>query len=75
MLWVPPGFAHGFYVVSEVAEVQYKCTEYYAPEYERYLRWDDPTLDINWPLTEGSAPLLSETDSNAALLEDAECYR
>lgn len=74
MLWVPPGFAHGFYVVSEVAEVEYKCTEYYAPEHERNLRWDDPTLDITWPLTEGSAPLLSETDSNATLLQDAECY-
>jgi len=48
-LWIPEGFAHGFYVTSEMAEFQYKCTDYYAPEFERCIRWDDSTLNINWP--------------------------
>lgn len=69
MLWVPPGFAHGFYVISSVAEFQYKCTDFYAPEYERCIRWDDPNLDIEWPLTE--EPLVSGKDRAGMLLENA----
>lgn len=72
-LWVPPGFAHGFYVLSDTAEVTYRCTEYYAPEHERSLRWNDSTLDIQWPLIEGKL-ILSEKDRNAPLLEEAELY-
>jgi dTDP-4-dehydrorhamnose 3,5-epimerase len=64
MLWIPPGFAHGFYVTSEVAEFQYKCTEYYAPDLERCIRWDDQSLGIVWPLLDGHAPLVSEKDEN-----------
>lgn len=72
-LWVPPGFAHGFYVLSESAEVFYKCTDYYAPADERGLRWNDPELDIDWPLL-GPAPLLSDRDRGAPLLKDAELF-
>lgn len=73
-LWIPPGFAHGFYVTSERAEFEYKCTEFYAPEYERALRWDDPALAIAWPLVNSQAPKLSTKDANAALWADAECF-
>jgi len=59
-LWIPPGFAHGFLVVSEVAEFLYKTTDYYAPALERCIRWDDPELAVNWPLQ--GAPVLSEKD-------------
>lgn len=62
LLWVPPGFAHGFYVLSETAEFLYKCTDYYAPEYERTVRWDDPELAIHWPLVNGQSPQLSAKD-------------
>lgn len=62
MLWIPPGFAHGFYVLSDVAEFQYKCTDYYAPEYERFIKWDDPELGIDWPLD--GEPLLSDKDQS-----------
>ena len=64
-LWVPEGFAHGFYVMSESAEFVYKCTNYYAPEHEKSLRWDDETLAIDWPLVNGDTPLLSDKDKNA----------
>jgi dTDP-4-dehydrorhamnose 3,5-epimerase len=74
MLWIPPGFAHGFYVVSEVAECLYKCTDYYASELERVLAWDDPELGINWPLIGGRPPLLSERDARGARLSDAEIF-
>ncbi len=73
-LWVPPHFAHGFYVTSEVAEFQYKCTDFYAPEHERSIRWDDPELGIEWPLAEGGEPLLSDKDRAALVLADAEVY-
>lgn len=73
-LWVPPRFAHGFYVTSEVAEFQYKCTDFYAPEHERSIRWDDPELGIEWPLVEGGKPLLSDKDQAALALADAEVY-
>ncbi len=74
MLWVPPGFAHGFYVLSDFAEFLYKCTELYAPEHERSIRWSDPTLAIDWPLVNGVAPVLSAKDRDAPLLPDAEIY-
>ena len=73
-LWIPPGFAHGFLVISETAEVEYKCTDYYAPEFERTIRWNDPDLGIAWPLLDGSKPVLSEKDAAASLLKDAETY-
>lgn len=71
-LWVPPGFAHGFYVLSESAEFFYKCTDFYAPEHERTLRWDDPALGIAWPLT--GVPLLSDKDRQGKPLADADCF-
>ena len=73
-LWVPPGFAHGFYVVSAWAEVLYKATDYYAPEWERSLLWNDPQIGIQWPLGPGELPLLSEKDSRALPLAQAEVY-
>jgi dTDP-4-dehydrorhamnose 3,5-epimerase len=68
-LWVPPGFAHGFLVLSEHAEFLYKTTDYWYPEHERSLRWDDPALAINWPLS--ANPVLSEKDHNAPGLSQA----
>ena len=73
-LWVPAGFAHGFYVLSPWAEVFYKASAYYAPEWERSIRWDDPAIGITWPLAEGGAPLLSEKDQHAPLLAEVETY-
>lgn len=67
-LWVPPGFAHGFYVLSESADLSYKCTEYYHPEDDFSLKWDDPDLAIQWPLLD-SKPLLSDKDLNAESLK------
>lgn len=63
MLWVPPGFAHGFYVISEYADFLYKCTDIYHPASETCLRWDDPTVGIKWPVPEGELPLLSAKDT------------
>ena len=74
MLWVPPGFAHGFYVTSPVADFMYKCTDIYAPQYERTIRWDDETLSIDWPLVEGMHPLLSEKDADGMAFKDAEVF-
>ena len=73
-LWVPAGFAHGFYTISPWAELVYKATDYYAPEWERSLRWDDPALAIPWPLVNGQAPLLSNKDAQAPLLAQAEVF-
>jgi dTDP-4-dehydrorhamnose 3,5-epimerase len=73
MLWVPPGFGHGFYVLSPEAEFVYKCTELYAPEHERCIRWDDPELGIAWPLL-AQAPLLSAKDLAGVSLAAAELY-
>jgi dTDP-4-dehydrorhamnose 3,5-epimerase len=70
MLWVPPGFAHGFYVVSDFADFQYKCTELYHPQSEVSLAWDDPTVGIRWPLAEGESPLLSEKDAHGLAWAD-----
>jgi dTDP-4-dehydrorhamnose 3,5-epimerase len=73
-IWIPPGCAHGFYVLSEWAELLYKVTDYYAPEWDRTLRWDDPTLDIRWPLKNGNLPILSEKDRQGKLLPEAELF-
>ncbi len=73
-LWVPPGFAHGFYVVSDWAEVVYKATDYYAPEWERRLLWCDPQIGIKWPIIPGKDPLLSTKDSQGLALSQAETY-
>ena len=73
MLWVPPGFGHGFYVLSPEAEFVYKCTELYAPEDERCIRWDDPELAVAWPLL-GQTPLLSAKDLAGVSLTKAELY-
>jgi dTDP-4-dehydrorhamnose 3,5-epimerase len=67
--WVPPGFAHGFYVLSESADFQYKCTALYAPENERAIIWNDPDLAIPWPIS--GAPKLSAKDAAAPRLKDA----
>jgi dTDP-4-dehydrorhamnose 3,5-epimerase len=71
-LWVPPGFAHGFLVVSEFAEVSYKATELYAPAHERSVLWNDPAIGIAWPLD--GEPTLSEKDKAGSLLANAETY-
>ena len=73
MLWVPPGFAHGFVVLSEAAEFLYKTTDYWYPEFERSLAWDDPTVNIAWP--HSGAPSLSGKDQLGKLLADAECFK
>lgn len=73
-LWIPPGFAHGFLVVSEVAEVIYKVDNQYAPEWERSILWSDFEIGIEWPLKADSMPLLSPKDLNASSLKDAEVF-
>ena len=73
-LWVPPGFAHGFLVLSAAAEFQYKCTDYYAPQHEHALLWDDPEIGIRWPLESGQMPLLSDKDRNGKPLRASETY-
>ena len=73
-LWIPPGFAHGFYVLSAHAGVSYKCTTPYAAELDRALRWDDPRIGVAWPLADGAAPLLSSKDAAAPLLAEAQVY-
>ena len=73
-IWIPPGFAHGFYVQSAWAEVAYKATDYYAPEWERSLLWNDPALGIDWPAINGELPILSEKDAKGSLLSAAEAY-
>jgi len=72
MLWAPPGFAHGFYVISESADFLYKCTDYYAPEFERVLAWDDRDIGIDWPVVGGRAPQLFERDARGVRLTEAE---
>jgi dTDP-4-dehydrorhamnose 3,5-epimerase len=73
MLWIPPGFAHGFLVLSETADFLYKCTTLYDPPSDRGIRWDDPAIGIAWPDV-GAAPLLSAKDAAAPLLADAEIF-
>ena len=72
MLWIPVGFAHGFCVLSDFAEVLYKTTDFYAPGHERSIAWNDPDLGIDWPLS--GVPLLSPKDSAGARLRDAEVF-
>jgi dTDP-4-dehydrorhamnose 3,5-epimerase len=73
MIWVPPGFGHGFYVTRGPAEVQYKCSDYYAAVHERCIRWDDPQLAVEWPLN--GAPILSEKDRlRGQPFAAAECF-
>ena len=73
-LWVPPGFAHGFIVLSEVADVFYKCTTEYDPASERTIRWDDPAIGVEWPLDEGETPHLSRKDAEAPYLDPSQCF-
>lgn len=73
MLWVPPGFAHGFFVTSPVAEVLYKATDYYAPQWERSIAWNDPTIGIRWPISNAQL-ILSPKDATGKLLNEAEVY-
>ena len=73
MLWVPAGFAHGFYVTSPTAEVLYKTTDYYAPQWERSIIWNDPTVNIDWPI-DGITPILSQKDAAGKLLTEAELF-
>jgi len=73
MLWVPPGFGHGFLVLSGTAEFLYKCTGYYAPDDEHTIVWNDADLGIDWPLN-GAQPLLSDKDSGGLALKDAPIY-
>ena len=72
LLWIPEGFAHGFCVVSDYAEVLYKTTDFYAPEHERSIAWDDPDLAIHWPLD--GTPTLSRKDRQGVRLRDAQVY-
>jgi len=74
MFWVPPGFGHGFYVLSEAAEFVYRCSDYWAPEHERCILWDDPDIGIDWPLLPGGMPLLSEKDIAGVPFKDAEVF-
>lgn len=73
-IWIPVGFAHGFLVLSEWAEVQYKVTDYYAPEWERTLIWNDPEVGIEWPVGEISDPILSAKDASGMPLSKAELF-
>jgi dTDP-4-dehydrorhamnose 3,5-epimerase len=72
--WVPPGFAHGYYVISEWAEVLYKVTDIYAPKWERTILWDDPTIGINWPIIADTNPLLSDKDLQGKSFQEAELF-
>jgi len=74
MLWVPEGFAHGFLVTSDSAEFLYKTTDYYAPQFERSLRWNDPAIGIPWPVDVATPPQLKAADASAPLLADAETF-
>ena len=74
MIWIPPGFAHGFYVLSETANMIYKCSEFYAPSFERTIVWDDKDLAINWPLVDARSPILSEKDMNGTPFSQAEYF-
>ena len=72
MLWIPQGFAHGFLVLTDTAEFLYKTTDYYAPEFERSIIWDDPAIDIKWPIN--GVPILSAKDQQAKFLAVAELF-
>jgi dTDP-4-dehydrorhamnose 3,5-epimerase len=72
MAWIPPGFAHGFVVISEVADVQYKTTDYYSPQDERVLLWNDADVGIRWPV---ASPILNERDKRGTPIRRAEVFR
>jgi len=74
MLWIPPCFAHGYYVLSDWAEIVYKATDYYAPESDRSIVWNDPDIAINWPIPSCTEPLLSEKDRLGKRLKEAEVF-
>ena len=74
MLWVPPGFGHGFYVISDLADFRYKCTDYYAPQNERCILWDDPDLKIEWPIPKGVFPIISKKDAVGDFFANAIVY-
>jgi dTDP-4-dehydrorhamnose 3,5-epimerase len=74
MLWIPPGFAHGFLVTSGQAEFQYKCTDFYAPEHERTLAWNDETVCVDWPLDDVTELIVSEKDQQGASWETCDKY-
>lgn len=74
LFWVPPGFAHGFMVLSDVAEFQYKCTDYYNPAAERCIAFDDPDLAIDWPVKDPTQLILSEKDCNGKAFKEAELF-
>jgi dTDP-4-dehydrorhamnose 3,5-epimerase len=73
-LWVPPGFAHGFYVLSDTADFLYKTTDYYFPDLERSLLWNDPTVAVSWPIQADVSPIVSAKDKIAPKLTDAELF-
>jgi dTDP-4-dehydrorhamnose 3,5-epimerase len=73
-VWIPPGFAHGFLALTDVAGVQYKVTDYWSPSAERVLLWNDPDLGIDWPLPSATQPLLSDKDRNGRRLREAETF-
>lgn len=74
LLWIPPGFAHGFFVMSDWAEVEYSTTDIYSPDNERTIIWNDPDLNISWPIPDGEKPILSSKDSQGKSFKDAEIY-
>jgi len=74
MLWVPPGFAHGFLALSDTVDFLYKVTDVYAPQHERTIRWNDPDVGIEWPLPSGVTPMLAARDANAPGIKDAEAF-
>src|SRR3546814_15278811 len=74
MLWVPPGFAHGFLTLTDTADFQYKCTDYYAPEWEQALLWNDPAIGVEWPLEAGQQQSLSAKDAAGLRLARAETF-
>ena len=73
-VWIPKGFAHGFYAISEWVEITYKVSDYYAPEWDRTLLWNDPQIGIKWPLQENVKPILSAKDQHGKLLSEAELF-
>ena len=73
-IWIPPGFAHGFYVLSETAEISYKASDFYAPEWERTLLWNDPSINVEWPLVDGVDLVISEKDKNGNILAECEVF-
>jgi dTDP-4-dehydrorhamnose 3,5-epimerase len=74
MLWVPPGFGHAYLALSDEVDLLYQCTDFYAPQHERAIRWDDPQIGVQWPLPADLKPILSPKDAAAPLLQEAESF-